>query len=135
MVVRGGMTSTFGPVSGPISWGRPPMGQWISTPPVGRCRCTYGSAPVRWIQTVRTTPARAGTGERSTYSIDQSSHFSGLWGESGDLPREYRRPSRGVRGSPPPLVDQKQTAPRPVQFDHADVRRHRTARRAYNARV
>src|SRR5690606_24476484 len=36
MVVRGGMTSTFGPVSGPISCGRPPMGQWISTPPVGR---------------------------------------------------------------------------------------------------
>src|SRR5690606_496278 len=56
-------------------------------------------------------------------------------GESGDLPREYRRPSRGVRGSLPPLVDQKRTAPRLVQFDHADVRRHRTARRAYNARV
>src|SRR5690606_24166985 len=34
----------------------------------------------RWIQTVRTTPARAGTGERSTYSIDQSSHFSAPFG-------------------------------------------------------
>ncbi len=33
---------------------------------VGRCRCTYTVAPVRRIQTVRTTPASSGTGGRST---------------------------------------------------------------------
>ena len=47
-------------------WGWPPIGKWISTPPVGRCRCTYAAAPVRWIQTVRTTPAKARHGGRST---------------------------------------------------------------------
>ena len=37
-VVYGAMTSTFGPVRGPINCGLPPIGKWISTPPVGRCR-------------------------------------------------------------------------------------------------
>jgi hypothetical protein len=66
MVVCAGMTSISGPVSGPTSWGWPPIGKWISTPPVGRCRCTYAASPVRWIQTVRTTPANSGDGGRST---------------------------------------------------------------------
>ena len=42
------------------------FGKWILTPPVGRCRCTYAASPVRWIQTVRTTPANPGSGGRST---------------------------------------------------------------------
>jgi hypothetical protein len=46
--------------------GMAPIGKWISTPPVGRCRCTYTASPVRWIQTVRTTPANPGSGGRST---------------------------------------------------------------------
>jgi hypothetical protein len=50
----------------PTNWGWPPIGKWISTPPVGRCRCMYATAPVRWIQTVRTTPANPGSGGRST---------------------------------------------------------------------
>ncbi len=66
MVVFAGMTSISGPVSGPTSWGWPLIGKWISTPPVGRCRCTYGPSPVRWIQTVRTAPANPGNGGRST---------------------------------------------------------------------
>jgi hypothetical protein len=42
------------------------VGKWISTPPVGRCRCMYAASPVRWIQTVGTTPANPGNGGRST---------------------------------------------------------------------
>lgn len=62
----GGSTSTCGPVHGPTICGRSPIGKWISTPPVGRCRCTYGDAPVRWTQTVRTSPASSGIGGLST---------------------------------------------------------------------